>query len=84
MQNLQDAIEEKNYKNIYQWAHTLKGSAANLKLELVKDLSKELEDAGSKEESIDYETKFEELLSILKLIDQEIQLVFKNSDSLCF
>ncbi len=82
MKNLQDAIEQKDYKSIYQWAHTLKGSAANLKMELVKDLSKELEDAGAKEEQINYETKFRELSSVLELIDQEIQDVLKKSDSL--
>ncbi len=82
MKNLQDAIEQKDYKEIYQWAHTLKGSAANLKMELIKELSKEIENAGSKEESIDYETKFGELSLVLKLIDQEIQDALKNSDSL--
>lgn len=46
MQELRKAIDEKNYPEIQHHAHSIKGSAGNLKFTELYDMAKEMEFAG--------------------------------------
>jgi len=57
--NLAIAIEQKNYEQIQHHAHSIKGSAGNLKFDKVYELAREMEFAGrDKNSDFDYEGVF--------------------------
>ncbi len=69
LNSLKEAIESKDYENIQLHAHSLKGSSGNLKFDELYELAKEIElSAKNKDESYDYEGKFEELSAGVKSI----------------
>jgi len=51
---LNTAIITLNYDEIYNVSHSIKGSAANLKLAKISDLAKKLELAAASKEEIEY------------------------------
>jgi len=46
LENLKTAIDEKNYSEIQHHAHSIKGSAGNLKFNEIYEMAKEMEFAG--------------------------------------
>ncbi len=58
LENLKIAIDTNNYENIFQSAHALKGSAANLTLMDISNLAKEIEHEARESNSINYQEKF--------------------------
>jgi len=59
LQNLNSAIESKDYDAIKASAHAVKGSAGNLRFNEVYEMSKEMEFAGmNADASFDYEGYF--------------------------
>ncbi|XPV70567.1 MAG: ATP-binding protein [Halarcobacter sp.] len=69
LSNLKEAIVSKNFTQIKELAHKIKGAAANLKMTEIADISQEIETAAKdEEESIDYEAKYEVLSSYLESI----------------
>ena len=61
---LDTAISTVNYSEICSASHSIKGSAANLKLLQVSELAKELEVAANTKKEIDYNKK------LLQLVDE--------------
>jgi len=60
LEKLQEAIEAKDYDAIKSTAHSIKGSAGNLRFTEVYDMTKEMEFAGDKKEaSFDFDAYFE-------------------------
>jgi HPt (histidine-containing phosphotransfer) domain-containing protein len=51
LQNLRNAIDSKDYISIKSFAHSIKGSAGNLRFTEVYDMMKEMEMAGADEAS---------------------------------
>ena len=49
LQNLRNAIDSKDYTSIKSFAHSIKGSAGNLRFTEVYDMTKEMEMAASQE-----------------------------------
>jgi CheY-like chemotaxis protein/nitrogen-specific signal transduction histidine kinase len=78
MKNLQNFIDKKDFKGIQEWAHTLKGSAASMKIECIRTLANEIEVSASKEEHFDYQAKIDEISHYLQCIHQEIQSELKK------
>ena len=68
---LDNAIDEKNYEAIAQAAHSIKGSAANLLLDEIALLAKEIElSAKSQDSSYDYTQSYKSLsMNIKSLYD---------------
>ena len=69
LENLQKAITEKDYEQIAQHAHSIKGSAGNLKFDDVYELAKEVEaSANDKNDSFPYSEAYELLNTSIKSI----------------
>jgi len=66
MSSLEEAVKENNLEQIFKAAHAIKGSAANLTLNEISDLAKDMEHSAREEESAQYGSMFENLK---KLID---------------
>jgi HPt (histidine-containing phosphotransfer) domain-containing protein len=58
--DLKDAIENKEYKKIALNAHSIKGSSANFRIEILQTSANEMENmAKNEDEKFDYFTKYE-------------------------
>jgi len=68
---LKNAIENNDYNCIHTSANNIKGSSANLLIDDVYDITKELELASKSEEKIDYLSKYEELDTIFSSLTLE-------------
>jgi len=59
LQNLEDAISSKNYTDIKSFAHSIKGSAGNLRFNEIYEMAREIELAGAQESAdFDYDGYF--------------------------
>jgi HPt (histidine-containing phosphotransfer) domain-containing protein len=66
-----EAIEKNDYKEIKHNSHSIKGSAANIMLNDIVFLAKEIESAAIQQESIDYHAKYRQLYNALQNINIE-------------
>ncbi len=67
---LNEAIEAQNYADIGLHAHSIKGSAGNLRINDVYELALEMEKAGKEAQTdYDYQTSFETLKSMISAIE---------------
>jgi HPt (histidine-containing phosphotransfer) domain-containing protein len=66
---LKDAIDINNMEAISSSAHAIKGSAANLTLNEISDIAKEMEHNAREKNSIDYLSHYEKLNLLLKDIE---------------
>ena len=68
--SLKKAIDIVDYENIFMSAHSIKGSSANLMLNDISTLAKEIEFSAHKLIDIDYVSKFDTLqkMILLKLV----------------
>jgi len=66
---LKTAIEEGDMQEISNYAHSIKGSAANLRIEIARELAYEVEMAAKNSADIDYMAKYNELNEIIKNIE---------------
>ena len=67
MVQLTQAVERKDYEEICNWAHSLKGSAANLRLEEIARPAKAMEKASNRANSaFDYAGHLEEIKEALE------------------
>ena len=71
MEQLATAIASKNYDEISQAAHSIKGSSGNLKFDAMYELSKDME-LSAKEKKVDF--PYEEACSRLKTAIATISL----------
>ena len=74
LQNIQNAIDEKNSAKIVQTSHYLKGSCANLAMNDIKDILQEIETKAKNSE-----TSFD--LTQLKYIFEEIKKIYSQSSN---
>ena len=69
LETLQRAIESKDYTTIRHAAHSIKGSAGNLRFTEVYDMAKELEFAGAESnESFDFQGYLDAISQAIKTI----------------
>lgn len=75
MISLKSAIESHDYEQIKQHTHSIKGSAANIMLDEVANIAKEIETSAINSSNINYEDKY-------KLLDNALQNI-KLIEKLC-
>jgi len=69
LSNLQAAIESKDYATIQATAHSIKGSAGNLRFSELQEMAKELEFAGKDADaSFDYDGYFSAVKAAVETI----------------
>jgi len=69
MNNLENAISQKNFDDIKSYAHSIKGSAGNLKFNDIYEMAKEVElSAASQNDSFEYETYFQAIKTAISTI----------------
>ena len=69
LENLKNAIASNDLEQIFQSAHALKGSSANLTLINISNLAKEIEHEAKEGNSINYTIKYQELKSLIESIN---------------
>ncbi len=72
--NIEDAIENTNMQAIQNEAHAIKGSAANLMLDDIQELARELEIAAKEKQRINY-------LSLYSQIEEKIETLHEVQKS---
>jgi len=71
MGSLSDAIDAKNYADIKSHAHSIKGSAGNLKFNEIYEMAKEIElSATATDENFDYKAYFDAIKEAISTIPQ--------------
>ncbi len=69
MNNLEEAIQKKDFSQIKSHAHSIKGSAGNLKFDAIYEMAKEIElSAATEDNSFDYKTYFEAIKTAITTI----------------
>jgi len=69
MDVLLDSIQKKDFEKIKQTAHSIKGSAGNLKFNEIYEMSKEMELAAMESDGdFEYKLYFDSIKSIIKTI----------------
>lgn len=69
MSSLENAIETKNYEEIKSSAHSIKGSAGNLKFNEIYEMAKEIELSGaSTDANFDYKSYFDAITKAISTI----------------
>lgn len=66
LKELKNAIEDIEFEDIYRCAHTIKGSAANLRLEEISTAAKYIETSARERQNIDYLGKYNQLEILIK------------------
>ncbi|MEA2051006.1 MAG: Hpt domain-containing protein [Campylobacterota bacterium] len=65
------AINNNDFEEIYQTSHSLKGSAGNLTLDEISELSKTIESKSkSKDIKFDYKLNYDKLIDLIKKIEK--------------
>jgi HPt (histidine-containing phosphotransfer) domain-containing protein len=72
--SLEHAIRDKNYDQMSADAHKIKGSAANLRINVLSSAAKEIEMAAKEREGLDYQSK----VTVLKELVDIAQSQFKD------
>ncbi|MDC0933886.1 Hpt domain-containing protein [Arcobacteraceae bacterium] len=62
---LDAAIKERNFVIIFESAHAIKGSSANLTLIEISDTAKTIETAARESKEIDYESLYNKLFTLI-------------------
>ena len=71
MASLLEAIDSKDYAGIKSYAHSIKGSAGNLKFNEIYEMAKEMElSAAQNDESFDYKAYFDAIKVAILTIPQ--------------
>lgn len=66
--NLKEAITQDDFEMIYQSAHAIKGSAANLTLMDISELAKAIELEAKSKNKIDYQSSYNKLVEQIEYI----------------
>lgn len=66
---LKESIEKNDLEAIFSSSHAIKGSAANLTLNEISDLAKEMEHNARESNNIDYNEKYLKLELLIKNIE---------------
>ncbi|MBN2782467.1 MAG: Hpt domain-containing protein, partial [Campylobacterales bacterium] len=69
LEDMKIAIESNDMDGIFQSAHAIKGISANLTLNHISNIAKEIEMSARTSESIDFISKYQELSSVIKSIE---------------
>jgi len=70
LESLKDAVDTNNFKDIYLYAHAIKGSASNLTLNEISDTAKEMENNARESNSIDYKERYTKLENLIQSIKE--------------
>ena len=69
LQNLQEAINSKDFASMKLYSHSIKGSAGNLRFNEIYEMAKEMElSAADSKKNFDYQVYFEALKSAIATI----------------
>lgn len=69
MNNLEEAIQKKDFTQIKAHAHSIKGSAGNLRFDDIYEMAKELElSAGDENNNLDYKAYFDAIKTAITTI----------------
>ena len=72
LDELKEAIHDRDYKVIGHLAHSIKGSSSNFRIESIVALAYELEKASyAEDESFDFETLYDEMLEAFEQVQQK-------------
>ena len=63
--DLKKAIDTNNLEDIFRYAHSIKGSAANLTLQEISNTAKKIEDNARKNATFDYKATYEILRQLI-------------------
>ncbi len=66
MDNLKNAIDNKNLLKISETAHSIKGASANIKFDKLAEIAKIIEESARKEKEIDYTNEFSQMQKLLE------------------
>ncbi len=75
LEELKNGIDTKNFEKIFKSAHKIKGSAANLLLNEISELAKEIEMSGREKNNIDYLLKFNKIELLIKEVDDNLKKI---------
>ena len=70
LEDLNKAIETKNFLEIKNASHAIKGSSANLMLDNITSISSQIEESAKKESDINYKKLSIELKNRLKTLEE--------------
>jgi HPt (histidine-containing phosphotransfer) domain-containing protein len=70
MMTLKDAIEQNNFKEMKNSSHAIKGSASNLMLEEITQISADMEEFAENGLDADYRSLFTNLTSELEILQK--------------
>jgi len=73
LRHLKKAIENMDFKKIYEYALKIKNSSNSLKIKEVVSLAEEIEESAAKEKMINYKDKFEKLKNLIDKIKEDIK-----------
>ena len=72
LEELHEAIKERDYKVIGHLAHSIKGSSSNFRIEKIVALAYELEKASyAEDENVDFEVIYKEMLAAFNQVEQK-------------
>ena len=72
IENIKIAIESNDLETIKNEAHAIKGSSANLKLDDIKVLAKEIELSATENQDIDYQSVISKLYEKIELLKEAV------------
>jgi CheY-like chemotaxis protein len=78
LEELEEAIEHKDFERIYRLGHKLKGAAANIRLKSVAKIAEEMEKSAKEKKDIDYENLFNQLQTVLENVKKELEEIMKK------
>ena len=73
LSNLRKAIEEMNFDLIEEYAHKIKGSSINLRIDDVSKLAEEIEKSAREKLNINYKELFNKLIDLIEKIKERIK-----------
>ena len=69
MKQLEKAINENDLSSIFASSHAIKGSAANITLEEISNIAKDIESNAREENNINYLELYEKLKALIEAIE---------------
>jgi CheY-like chemotaxis protein len=71
---LKEVIDEKNFNEIREISHRIKGASANLRLEIFTNIFQEMEEESKQQKDINYNTLLEKAKNNIKFLESILEL----------
>jgi PAS domain S-box-containing protein len=79
LSDLKEAIASKNYKQIQNVAHGIRGSSGSLRLKALEALTKEIELNGKLGQACDYEALYQQFAQMVSIVKKEINTLLATA-----